>query len=442
MSLLDYKITDQSVQGVYVQSQPDRLTGTPQQNKEAFDAYPALIRKQFNLLVDALGGTTAAGEIPIQSINGVQAQNVQQALAAIQQNLTAYINKLKATTGAAEVGVSTISGISAGNVQKALEGLRTIQITLDSNIKKLMSANGAATVGVNKISGMQAQNVQKALEELRKAIDDSVSGIIPGGSITADMIVDNAIVQLGALLAVAAAAEYNPEGSYAVGDYCTQGGKLYKCRTPIESGEAWNVSHWLLINIGTELANRIPNSAQSIPSADCNAITKAGNYQVSNGTENAFQGAIGGIVFAMPWDINRQQQIAFNPSGTRMAHRAKVAGGWGSWIPVSNAVSPQTRNLTLKSGFSANGDCTFFVTQESTVFLAGGVSGTLPANQDTQIGTLPADVRPAAQRRRPAVTNAGAAYIDIHTDGTVWAHPFVAASQCWFVAPFAAGGGS
>ncbi len=51
MSLLDYKITDQSVQGVYVQSQPDRLTGTPQQNKAAFDAYPALIRKQFNLLV-------------------------------------------------------------------------------------------------------------------------------------------------------------------------------------------------------------------------------------------------------------------------------------------------------------------------------------------------------------------------------------------------------
>ena len=193
MSLLDYKITDQSVQGVYVQSQPDRLTGTPQQNKAAFDAYPALIRKQFNLLVDALGGTTAAGEIPIQSINGVQAQNVQQALAAIQQNLTAYINKLKATTGAAEVGVSTISGISAGNVQKALEGLRTIQITLDSNIKKLMSANGAATVGVNKISGMQAQNVQKALEELRKAIDDSVSGIIPGGSITLAMLADDVL---------------------------------------------------------------------------------------------------------------------------------------------------------------------------------------------------------------------------------------------------------
>ena len=115
---------------------------------------------------------------------------------------------------------------------------------------------------------------------------------------------------------------------------------------------------------------------------------------------------------------------------------------WQPWEFAVTATPPQVRNLTLQSGFSANGDCTFFVTQESVVFLAGGVSGTLPANQDTQIGALPADVSPAAQRRRPAVTDAGAAYIDIHTDGTVWAHPFSEASQCWFDTSFVAGGGS
>ena len=109
---------------------------------------------------------------------------------------------------------------------------------------------------------------------------------------------------------------------------------------------------------------------------------------------------------------------------------------------ISIATPPQVRNLTLQSGFSANGDCTFFVTQESAVFLAGGVSCTLPANQDTQIGTLPANVHPVTQRRRPAVTNAGTAYIDIHADGTIWAHPFAAASQCWFDTSFVAGGGS
>ncbi|HIX91101.1 MAG TPA: hypothetical protein H9845_09460, partial [Candidatus Agathobaculum pullicola] len=115
---------------------------------------------------------------------------------------------------------------------------------------------------------------------------------------------------------------------------------------------------------------------------------------------------------------------------------------WQPWEFAVTATPPQVRNLTLQSGFSANGDCTFFVTQESVVFLAGGVSGTLPANQDTQIGALPADVSPAAQRRRPAVTDAGAAYIDIHTDGTVWVHPFSEASQCWFDTSFVAGRGS
>ena len=193
MSIKDLTITDQNVQSTYVQSQPDRLTGTAQQNKAVFDAFPQLIRQRFNALLEALAGAGAAGEIPVGPIEGVTAENVQQALAAIQQNLTAYINKIKAATGASEVGVSAISGLEADNVQVALQALRTIQSAINQNMQTIMSEKGAAAVGVSTISGMQAQNVQKALEELRKAIDDSVSGIIPGGSITADMLADDVI---------------------------------------------------------------------------------------------------------------------------------------------------------------------------------------------------------------------------------------------------------
>lgn len=145
VSIKDLTITDQNVQGVLVVNQPDRLTGTAEENKKVFDAFPQLIRKRFNELLELLTAESGAGEIPVGPIEGVTAETVQQALEAIQQNLTAYINKIKAATGAAEVGVS-------------------------------------------QISGMQAQNVQKALEELRKAIEDSVSGIIPGGTITPDML--------------------------------------------------------------------------------------------------------------------------------------------------------------------------------------------------------------------------------------------------------------
>ena len=188
MSIKDLTITDQNVQSVYVQSQPDRLTGTAQQNKAVFDALPQLIIQRFNLLLDALAGTGAAGEIPVGPIEGVTAENVQQALSAIQQNLTAYIDKIKSAVGASEVGVSPISGLEASNVQAALQALRTIQSMIDQNIKKIMSEQGAATVGFSPVGGMAAQNVQQALAELRTAIDNIVAGIIPGGSITPDMI--------------------------------------------------------------------------------------------------------------------------------------------------------------------------------------------------------------------------------------------------------------
>lgn len=412
MSIKDLTITDQNVQSTYVQSQPDRLTGTAQQNKAVFDAFPQLIRQRFNALLEALAGAGAAGEIPVGPIEGVTAENVQQALEAIQQNLTAYINKIKSAAGASEVGVS-------------------------------------------QIGGMTAQTVQKALEELRKAIDDSVSGIIPGGSITADMIQDGAIVQLGALLAVAAAAAYDPEGSYAVGDYCTHGGKLHKCSTPIDGGEAWNAEHWTETSVAKELAElRAPlaNKAEwnggflqkvsILEWAENRGINAVNTHVSTNDTVTDMPyTSFWAVDFKSYPDGGWLELVATDIQiGKTWRNIKNWQQPWSGWIPTPIATPPQERNLTLQSGFSANSDCTFFVTQESAVFLAGGVSGTLPANQDTQIGTLPADAHPVAQRRRPAVTNVGAAYIDIHTDGTVWAHPFAAASQCWFDTSFVAGG--
>ena len=283
MSIKDLTITDQNVQSVHVQSQPDRLTGTAQQNKAVFDALPQLIIQRFNLLLDALAGTGGAGEIPVGPIEGVTAENVQQALAAIQQNLTAYIDKIKSALGAFEVGVSPISGLEASNVQAALQALRTIQSAIDQNVKKIMSEQGAATVGFSPVGGMAAQNVQQALAELRTAIDNIVSGIIPGGTIKAEMIDPAAIVQLGALLAVAAAAAYDPEGSYAVGDYCTHGGKLHKCNTPTESGEAWNPAHWTETSVAAELAGK----ASSVPPEEYPIVPKNG-AQLRFGCKNAF----------------------------------------------------------------------------------------------------------------------------------------------------------
>lgn len=251
------------------------------------------------------------------------------------------------------------------------------------------------------------------------------------------------------LLAVAAAAAYDPEGSYAVGDYCTHGGGLHKCNTPIPSGEPWNAEHWTettvadeLVKIIISLSNKVNGIVTLSAEDDLNNITTSGFYRLRETKLNVPDGCTYGTLIVCG-DGNTAMQLISDHVNDKFFKRAfRNGAAWSDWISVNTSDPPQVRSFTLQSGFSTNGDCTFFVTQESTVFLAGGVSGTLPANQDTQIGTLQADVRPTYQCRRPAVTNAGAAYIDIHTDGTVWAHPFAAASQCWFDTSFVAGGGS
>ena len=51
------KITEQEVINAYVQSAPDKLTGSAQENKSIFDRLPLLIIGKFNALIDAFTKT-------------------------------------------------------------------------------------------------------------------------------------------------------------------------------------------------------------------------------------------------------------------------------------------------------------------------------------------------------------------------------------------------
>lgn len=91
------------------------------------------------------------------------------------------------------------------------------------------------------------------------------------------------------LLAVAAAAAYDPEGSYAVGDYCTHAGKLHKCGTEIPDGESWNAAHWTETTVAAELAEvraSLSNKQDQIwlgiaeTDADLNRLTQIGTIAV------------------------------------------------------------------------------------------------------------------------------------------------------------------
>ena len=99
------------------------------------------------------------------------------------------------------------------------------------------------------------------------------------GVTTAQGVVD----AFGIFLAISAAAAYDPEGSYAVGDYCTYKGKLRKCSTPIESGEPWNAAHWTETTVAAELAEK----ANATPPQE-HAIVPQNGATLLDGFKNSF----------------------------------------------------------------------------------------------------------------------------------------------------------
>ena len=60
MAITDYKITQAEIEQVHVEAQPTVLRGSPQQNKQVFDAYPELIIEKFNGALDEIANDTSA----------------------------------------------------------------------------------------------------------------------------------------------------------------------------------------------------------------------------------------------------------------------------------------------------------------------------------------------------------------------------------------------
>lgn len=188
MTLSDYKISGSEINTNGVVSAPDILTGTTQENKAIFDKLPTLITNKFNALIDSLSASGAA-EIGSQPFDEITAKNIQDALKQIRDLIGSYYI---GEDGAGKVGYTPSEGVDEDTVQAAIEA---VQANLTAYIAKIKAATGAAEVGNAPIVGMTATNVQQALEELRENIDNIVSGIIPGGSITSEMIQDGAVTE-------------------------------------------------------------------------------------------------------------------------------------------------------------------------------------------------------------------------------------------------------
>ena len=182
-----------------------------------------------------------------------------------------------------------------------------------------------------------------------------------GGATTAQGVINT----LGALLAIAAAAAYDPEGAYAIGDYCTHGGKLHKCGTAIPDGEAWNAEHWTATTVAAELAEV---RASLSTKAEWNGgflqkvsilewAEKRGIHAVN--THVSTNETVTDVPYAAFWAVDFKsypdggwlELVATDIQiGKTWRNIKNWQQPWSGWIPIPIATPPQEHAIVPKNG--------------------------------------------------------------------------------------------
>ena len=216
------------------------------------------------------------------------------------------------------------------------------------------------------------------------------------------------------LLAVAAAAAYDPAGSYTVGDYCTHGGKLHKCGTTIPDGEAWNAEHWTETTVTAELAeiraslsNKL-NASNFIPiKGDTDLHTlNAGVYIVRSGANVSveknwpYTGWFLGFVVVFRHDNifpnDHGSIICINESTNNVYRQTHAYETWSEWKEESTATPPQEYEIPFRDGWESGAyKSTYCKTQDGICLVNCSVYGTGVASVNF-IATLPTGFRPSA----------------------------------------------
>lgn len=115
---------------------------------------------------------------------------------------------------------------------------------------------------------------------------------------------------------------YSTSKSYAIGDFCTYNGNLYRCGVAIPSGESWTSSHWSNVDVGDEISG----------------IDNALSYKVNTRYGGATSSAYLGLTAGSTWNAN---------SGTIQGNAPKRAR------TEQIQFTPDMQNLTLKNGYTA-----------------------------------------------------------------------------------------
>ncbi len=179
MTFDESKISAEKAAETGVQSQPDALTGSAEENKKVFDSLPLLIIEMLNKLIEALQAANSAGQIGATEFTNVTGDTVQEQLRSIQKNrrTTDAVKE----NGAENVGMTPFDGVNANTVQPRSNSRAGKPCAVYQCCK---IRRGRGQVGITPFKGVTSGTVQAALEEIRRQIDDVTAGFIPDYGVT------------------------------------------------------------------------------------------------------------------------------------------------------------------------------------------------------------------------------------------------------------------
>ena len=255
----------------------------------------------------------------------------------------------------------------------------------------------------------------------------------------------DAVDALGALFAIAAAAAYDPEGSYAVGDYCTNGGKLHKCYTAIPDGEPWTAEHWTETTVAAELAEvraSLSNKQDLIwlgiaeMDADLNDLKQIGTTAIHGTSKNVPPDVIPGNWGLLTVSANSKNgQVGCTQHLSIMVtegyfpqiyERNWNGLNWSKWARIATATPPQEHAIVPKNGATLIDGMknVFSKDQFGKLELHVGMNFSSVPAKGTEIFSLPQSFAPvggivAGSMVLSMGTACYPAFLTVNTDGAV-----------------------
>lgn len=219
-----------------------------------------------------------------------------------------------------------------------------------------------------------------------------------------------------AMGAARSADPYSAAKTYAVGDYCTRDGALFKCTVAITAPEAWTAGHWAATSVAAELlaiiaslSNKAEKTTLGIAetTVNLNDLATIGSILVY-GTSVNFPPVLGTnrwglLTVGQNGSKGVTQDLALSVNTGEISERFyRIFNGlnWSVWVKIATATPPTEYDLPLAAGYVGmdGWKCCYSKAQDGTVLVHVAIrhtSGILPVG-NCLCATLPSGYRPTS----------------------------------------------